>query len=576
MALSRSKAGRRFNPRCQFQSRWVSLENEGSEWKPHWKELAENFAPRMGRFLVSDVNKGTKQHQAIYDSTVLFALRTLAAGLMAGMTSPARPWHRLAVEDRDLMDFQPVKIWLDNATRVQRDLFARTNTYRALHTKYKELGLFGTHATIIADDFDKLYRMHSLTAGEYYLAQDPRRQINVLYREFNMTVSQMVREFGIENVSQTVKNLFHNSAGGRSGSGLDQWVTVMQAIEPRYERDPNARDNLNMPFRSVYFELGQDEDKLLRETGFQEFPALCPRWDTNSADIYGMSPAMEALGDAKQLAHEQIRKAECIDYKTDPPLAVPTSLAGSEIDRLPGGVTFVDNAGGQSAGIRSMFEVDLDIRDLREDILDARGRINQAFYVDMFLMIANDQRSNITAREIAERHEEKLLMLGPVLERLHTELLDPLIDITFTKMLQGNMLPPPPPELLGVELKVEFVSTLAQAQKAIGIESISRLVGGIGELAQLDPSAADKLNSDEVVDAYADALGVEANLIYPAEEVALVRQQRAQQQAQQQMMEAAPAAASAAASLSKIQNENPDAAQDVISQLQGYSAPPVL
>lgn len=552
--------------RTQYLNRWNALKNERSTWMTHWRELSDYYLPRSGRFFTRDVNRGDKRWNNIYDSTGTRSLRILAAGMMAGMTSPARPWFRLATPDSALMEYDPVKLWLNEVTKRMRLVFARSNTYRSLHNVYEELGLFGTAASIVVPDHDTLVRHHPLTAGEYALAADNRREICTLYREFEMTVSQMVREFGLEACSKTVQNLYKNG-----GKGLDTWITIVHVIEPRYDRDPKKATAKNMPYASCYFELGGGADKILRESGFNEFPAIAPRWGAVSGDVYGFSPGMEALGDAKQLQHQQLKKAEAIEYKVNPPLAVPTSLVNSDVDRLPGGIVYADS-NGQQGGIRSLYEVNLDLSHLREDIADVRQRINQAFYADLFLMLANDDRSNITAREVAERHEEKLLMLGPVLERLHNEMLDPLIDITFSRMMSSGMLNdlPPPRELQGMELKVEFVSTLAQAQRAVGVQSIDRLLGTVGAIAPLKPEVLDKLDTDQLIDAYSDMLGVDPTLIVADDRVAMIRESRAQQQQARQAAAMMQPAADTAHKLSQTPMGNDSALDSVMSMFQGY------
>jgi hypothetical protein len=188
----------------------------------------------------------------------------------------------------------------------------------------------------------------------------------------------------------------------------------------------------------------------------------------------------------------------------------------------------------------------LDLNHLLADIQDVRGRINQAFYTDLFLMLASAPTNNMTATEVAERHEEKLLMLGPVLERLHNELLDPLIERTFGRMIETGLVPPPPEELQGVDLNVEYVSMLAQAQRAVATNGIDRFVGNLGAVAQFKPDVLDKFDSDKWADAYSDMLGIDPELIVPNDRVAMIRAQRAQAaQAAQQQAQVAQAAATA-------------------------------
>ena len=333
-----------------------------------------------------------------------------------------------------------------------------------------------------------------------------------------------------------------------------------------------------MAYASIYFEASRDPDKdFLRESGYKRFPVLAPRWEVTGNDIYGTSPGMEALGDVKQLQHQQLRKTQAIDYMVNPPLQVPTAYKDAARQRLPGGVMYVDTTQ-QNGGIRSAFEVNLNLQHLQEDIMDVRQRINAAYYADMFLMMANDTRSGVTATEIAERHEEKLLMLGPVLERLHSELLEPLVTHTFQRALEVGILPPLPEELADMPLNVEFVSMLAQAQKAVSVNSTDRLIGHIGMIAQAkgDTAVWDKFDSDMSVERYADQLGVDPDLIVPGDKVALIREQRAQMIAQQQQQEAMSQMAQSASALGGVQTgpaASDNAGADLINLFSGYGSP---
>jgi hypothetical protein len=551
--------------RDKLYTRWGALKSERASWLAHWKEISDYLLPRNGRFFIQDRDKGYRRHNNIYDSTGTRALRVLAAGMMAGMTSPARPWFRLSTGDQDLMKSQPVKIWLNEVTRLMLEIFARGNTYRALHHMYEELGAFGTAASVVMEDYNDVIRHYPLTTGEFAIATDYRGQVNTLYREFQKTVAEVVGEFGIDNVSTTVKNMYDRGS-------LDQWVTIVHAIEPRTDRDPRKLDDKNMPFKSCYFELNSDKHQYLRESGFKVFPALCPRWTTSGGDIYGNSPGMEALGDIKQLQHEQLRKAQGIDYKTKPPLQVPSSMKNRDIETLPGGISFVD-ATGNTQGIQTAFEVNLDLSHLLADIQDVRGRIDKTFYADLFLMLANQTDTRMTATEVAERHEEKLLMLGTVIERLQNELLDPLIEMTFNRMLEAGIVPPPPPEIQGSNINVEFVSMLAQAQKAVSTNGIDRFMGNIAQVAQFKPEVLDKFDVDKWADIYSDVLGVDPELILPNDQVAQIRaaRQKAQQAAAQQAQMAQGAAT--AKDLSAADTGGQNALTDVMNMFSGYNSP---
>jgi hypothetical protein len=553
-------------PRERHNARWGALKTERSSWDAHWKEISEYLLPRSGRFFTEDRNRGNRRHNSIYDSTGTKALRVLGAGLMGGATSPARPWFRLATPDKDLMKYAPVKVWLNHVTHGMLNIFQRSNTYRTLHNMYEELGGFGTGAAVLMDDFDRVIHHYPLTIGEYALGTDYKGNVNTLYREFDKTVGALVEEFGLNNCSQNVRNFYDRGS-------LDQYITIIHAIEPRRDRDVRKRDARNMPFSSCYFEQGGQDNVYLRESGLKQFRALTPRWGVTGGNTYGDTcPGMESLGDIKQLQHEQLRKAEGIDYMTRPPLQVPSGLKNRELERLPGGVSYVDMAG-PGAGVKTLFDVNINLQHLLGDIQDVRERIRGTFYSDLFMMLANDTRSGTTATEIAERHEEKLLMLGPVIERVHNELLDPLVEMTFTRMLETGVVPPPPDELQGQDLNVEFVSMLAQAQRAVSTSSVDRYVGNLGQIATFKPNVLDKFDEDKWADAYADMLGVDPELVVPDDKVALVRKARAEQQQMAQQAAVLEQGATAANKLGNTPTDNKNALTDVIQQFSGYTTP---
>jgi Bacteriophage head to tail connecting protein len=550
-----------------LRKRWTALDTEWTSWRDVYAQLSDFVLPFAGRFSETDRNLGNRRYGNIFDSTTTRALLVLGAGLMSGMSSPARPWFRLGTADPELANYQPVKLWLNDVQRRMLDLFQRTNVYQFLHSSYLELGLYGTSATFLADDFESVLYGYPLTCGEYRISANYRGEVDTLGRKFQKTVSQVVREFGLANVSQSTKSMY-------DAGNLDSWVTLYHLVEPRADRDQSRRgDALNMPFSSKYWEDGaKNEETFLRESGFEEFPAICPRWQLFGSDIYGNSPGMVALGDVKQLQHEQLRKAEAIDYQTKPPLQVPTALKNRETNMLPGGVTYYDSANPQ-AGIRSMWDVNLNLSYLNADIADVRERINACFFVDLFLMLQGQDRTQMTATEVAERHEEKLLMLGPTLERLHDEALNPLVERAFARMLSLGLLPPPPEEMQNQQLNVEFISMLAQAQRAVGVNSTDRYLMTLGNIAQMKPEVVDKIDADSAADIIADQLGVDPRMIVGNEKVALIRQQRAQAQQAAAQAEMMQQAAGAAKDLGSINTAQPNGLTDLTNLTSGYTLP---
>jgi hypothetical protein len=380
---------------------------------------------------------------------------------------------------------------------------------------------------LILEDQDDVIRCHALTAGEYFLAHSERQAVNTLYREFAQTIGQVVSKFGLENCSATVRSLYESGQ-------IDREIMIGHAIEPEDTPiDPEQFWTVK-PWRSVYWEIGSGYTQILDVRGFNEFPVCAPRWSLVGNDVYGRSPGMDALGDIRALQIEQKRKAQAIEKMVNPPMLADVSLKNQPASLLPGGVTYLPG-GGAGVGFRPVYEINPPLDGLVQDIQEVQTRISKAFYADLWLMISqlDDVR---TAAEIAARREEKLLMLGPVLERLHSELLNPAIHRTFAIMARNQLLPPLPPGLNWQQIKVEYVSPLAQAQKASALGGIERLLAFIGQIAPLDPGALDTVNVDASIQDYADMLGVSPRLLVPQALIDQTRQARAQQAATKQQI----------------------------------------
>ena len=538
----------------QTQRLYAELVKQRESWKTHWRDLSDYISPRTSRFLTTDRNDGKKKHNNIIDSTATFAARTLASGMMSGITSPSRPWFRLAMPDPDLNEFGSVRVWLDTVEQRMRDVFLKSNLYTHLPRMYSGLGVYGTSALGIFSDLDDTIRAMAYPLGSYVLSGNDKGVVDCFMREFSMTVRQIVEKFGLENVSTSVRNQWDRS-------NYETWIDVVHSIMPNLDHVDGALEARRFAWGSTYFEKATKNDETLSESGFNEFPIMAPRWDVTGEDVYGMSPAMDVLGDVKALQLLQKQKSKAIEKQINPPLSAPAEMANNAISTLPGAINYENRATSQG-GLRPVYEVTFDIGGTQLETQEMQMRIRRAFYEDLFLMLASDPRTQPpTAREIQERHEEKLLMLGPVLERLNDEALDPLIDRTFSLMLRRGDIPEPPPEIQGQELKVEYVSILAQAQKLVGIGSVDRFVGYIANVSQFWPEALDKFDIDKSIDDYGEMLGVSADLILDED---VVQEKRDARAAEQQAMQEA-AIAREAVTAQKEMSETDTAGQNALT-----------
>ena len=532
--------------------RLSALKTERYSWFQHWRDLSDYILPRRGKFLITQNqgNRGNIKTNKIIDSTATKAACTLANGMQGGITSPARPWFRLDCNDPELSDKDPVKLWLDEVHRRMLIVLARSNIYNCLHVGYEEVGVFGTGVVMLEDALDpvtgdpgNVINGITLTVGEYFLAQAKNGDCETLYREFVLTVEQVVDRFGYDNCSQSVKSLYDADQDDRE-------VIVCAAIE---KNDGEYKHPLlrGKPWVSLYWESGTEQNLVLEIKGEMEKPFLAFRWHTISNEAYGRSPGMDCLGDVKALQKAQLRSAQAIDKIVDPPMVASANMKNEPASLLPGGITYSMTQNGE--GFKPAYEIPPQIQGIEMKIKECQQRINGMFYYDLWMML--DNLEGVQPRnqmEISERKQEKMLQLGPVLERLQSEMLTPLIVRVFNLMDRGGLLPPRPPEMIKTGWTPRYVSTLAEAQKAVDTSGIERVVGFVGSLAGARPDALDLLNIDEIIPGYSDMLGVSPKYIVPQDKVDALRAARAKQQQQQQAMQNGMALTQGAQNLSQV------------------------
>lgn len=481
--------------------------------------------------------------------------------MTSGITSPARPWFALTTQDADLAKFGKVREWLENVRNIMTATNNRSNIYSTFPNIYKDTGIFATAPFLMAEDFTgNVFHTTTVDLGTYMIGEDSKGRVNTFVREFRMTVQQLVDMFGEYKNGKPVWSNFSQVAKNKYEAGNTQdWIEVVHIVAPNRQYNPSKTNSKFKKFSSCYFEKSNNEDKFLRESGYDLFPILCPRWNAKAGDVYGTSsPGINALGDIRQLQHGELRTAEGLDKLVRPPMKGSANIINNGANLLPGGVTWIDDTL-QNAIFEPVMNINFPFNQVEAKQEQIRGRINEAFYKNLFLMLANDQRSNITAREIEARYEEKLVMLGPVLQQFNTDCLDPFIDLSFDYHLRQGLLPPPPEELQGIPLKIEYISVIAQAQKTLGINALDRFITSVGNAAAMNPAVIEKIDFDNWVDDYADQLSINPKVIRSNDVVQAMRMQQAQAQAQAQQMEMAQMQARTAKDLSQASLEGNNA-----------------
>lgn len=561
-------ARRSFNPvdvafRRYSEGRLIALRVNRYSWWVHWRELADYILPRRYKWLITpnQMARGAPINQHILDSSGTIAARNLASGLVSGKSSPTSPWFRLKIGKIDSTQTGPVSLWLAECERLMYLIFAESNFYTSIAVFYFDLVVFGTAVTLEYEDFKTVVNFVNPCLGEYYVDIDGSYRPCVFYREFTMTVDALVKEFGYDNVSDPIKQLYDDTGG----ANLTRELIVAHSIERN--DDGRAREfgfRPNAVYREAYWEWGGSTSPqggatsppgFLRRRNYFEKPCIIGRWDIVSNDPYGRSPGMDALPDIKQIQLETRRKAQAIDKMVNPPLVADVQLKNQPANLTPGGITYVAGfAAAGKPGFASVYETKFPVEAITADIEMVKARITQVFFNDVLKVASQyETRSNVTAVEWDLRKSEALVMLGPVLERIDTEVLKPIIERTFAIANRAGIFPPPPQEVQGRLMNIEFVSMLSQAQQAAASGGIERLFQLVGGLVGVDPAVMDNVDVDYSIDKFSSLLNNDPKMIRSPVALQQIRQQRQQDQRQAQQAQIAQQLSQGAKNLSQAQ-----------------------
>lgn len=529
----------------------------------YWSQLAEYQLPERYRWLVTANNwsRMGPVNQAIVDTTPTWSLEVCSSGMVDGLMPTTRRWFKVKIALADIEPDQEGQEWLESTESRAYVVLAQSNFYDVMSQAAQDEVAFGTAPVIMYEDYDDVIRCYGPCAGEYYLSASSRLSIDTMYREYTMTVSQIVEMFTLKACPEQVRKLWE--AGGAS---LENEMVVAHAIEPNFPLDGRGRTKGSkidvikgrFPFREVYWLKGTKTSGPLSKRGFHHKPFAVFRWAKVGNDPYGVRcPGMVALGDNKQLQLETRRKAEGIEKQVRPPMGADPALKNEPSSILPGNITYMDTANGKK-GFWPLFEVKPDLNAMVADLKEIQGRIERSYLVDVFMAITQMEgvqpRNNL---EIAKREQEKMQRLGPVIGLWKTEGAQPLLQRLLEIMERRKLLKPLPQSLQGVPLKFDIIDMVTLAQlgtETAAMEETFR-VGGELSLAAKNAGVPDPLrvvNLDESFRIFADRNSFPVKGLYTEKEVAQHDKIRAKAAQQQQMAQVAPAAVDAAKSLSQI------------------------
>jgi hypothetical protein len=503
----------------QLKDNLSRLMEKRSNWESHWQEVADLMLPRKAE-ITKERARGDKRHTQIFDATAVHALELLAASLHGMLTSSANRWFSLRFKEIQLNESDEAKEWLEDSTQRMYDVISKSNFQQEIFECYHDLIAFGTSCLMIEEDQEDVLNFSARHIKEIYIQENKKGYVDTLYRRFKMPAQAAVSKFGFENVSRDIQNIANKNP-------FDD-IDLVHVVRPRAEYDPKKKDKKNMPYQSVYFEYGSGH--IISIGGFLEHPYVIPRYLKASTEQYGRSPGMNALPDVKVLNKMVENSLKAAAKQIDPPLLIPDDGMLAPIRMSPGSINYYRSGSRdriEPLNINANTSITINNENQRRDA------INKMFHIDQLVVTEN---RNMTATEVIQRQEEKMRILGPVLGRLQSELLAPLITRVFNILLRNGLFMQSPDILQQQELKIEFVSPMALAQRGQELQSLMRGLEIFGSLAQTMP-VMDYIDENGLVKQIISILGLPAKVIKSDAEVEQIRSDRAEQEAQQMEMQ---------------------------------------
>jgi hypothetical protein len=491
-------------------------------WEPLWKDITNYVLPRRS-FWDIDATPGKKPATKVFDGTAIAALQLLVDGLLGYLVSPKIKWFRLGMERRELQDVPYVADWLEAVEDVLYAEFSKSNFYEAMSEFFLDAASIGTAVMLVEDDVKEGRILYSTRhMKEVYIAESRTGMVDTLYREYQITNRQAFQEWGNKLCQQRIEQTEQNPFGK---------TKIIHAVYPRTDREYGKIDSVNKPWASAYYDVAHSEK--IDVGGFDSFPYLVWRWRKNSDEVYGRSPAADAIQDIIRINQMGKTALQAGQLAVEPPLNVPKEMKGLE-RIVPRGYNYYTNPKATITPIN----LGQNYPWAKEEEQEVREQIRDIFRTRIFVLMEMLEGSNKTATEIREIQGEKAAVLGATIGRLNSETLIPLIDRNY-EICDKNGLIPPPPEVLGGggRVKIEFQGPLAQAQKRYhesqGVIAGTQFIGGLREMF---PESLDNVDADELMRVGMDSQGMPQGVIREKPEVKQIREirQKAQEQEKQE------------------------------------------
>lgn len=495
-------------------ARFNEAKNVRSAWETHWQSVANLILPTRA-FTVKHVS-GAPRRNEIYNETAVLACESLAAALHGLLSNPSIRWMQLDVPDEsDKPDYE-LEDWLYDSTTRMLAFTSRANSGfpTSSHELCLDLSGFGTGSVQILEK-GNTFKFIARDLSNFYLACDDIGDVIGVFREFELTAMEILEMFGDDkNVPEFIIE--------KAKDPKEFWTKFIIVHEvtyrPMYEREGKSGAKAK-PIASRYI-LSEQGHHLLRESGFNEWPYLTPRWSKAAEEPYGRGPGMMALPGVKTVNVMDFDVLMAGELAVRPPMMVPARGMEGPVRTAPGAANYYkfgtrDRPEPMLTGVNPGIGLDL--------IQHREAKIEKAFYLDAIRM---PERDRMTAEEIITRRQQGLLQTSAVLSRLFGEWLTPAVHRLYRFMKKRRMLLPEPASLKGRTLDVHYTSPMALSQKAGTAGAFKAAMNDATEVIALRADVTDNIDPDYAFRHIINAHGVDPKVLRRPKDVKRLRKQR--------------------------------------------------
>lgn len=538
-------------PKAQeLVDRFQQLLSSRSNFESYWQSLHDYF------YLESpDVNKsyypGSELDSTyLWDSTTLEAGDVLASGFMNYLTPPTSKWFRLRAKNPNLSQSKNVSDFLEDVASEVNYTLNRSNFYDQCFPAYKSSGIYGTSILLEEEDIQDEARFLSLPLKQCVIVEDGRGRVIEYYIEFEYTAFQAMTRWGREKLSENMQE----ELKVRNDNKKHRFLLF---IAKRSARDIGKTDKKNMPVQATWIDI--EARTIIEEGGYNEFPAMCHRFDKRPFIPWGFSPAMKSLPFARLLNAVAKTNLRAMMKQTDPPIALPENAFLMPFNANPRAINYYKKSAMDSSKDIFSFGNFGDPNFGMNAVEYYSQKVKSLMFNDVFLAFEGLTKQ-MNNPEVMERINEKMTLLGPAVGRWTAEVLNPIIIRTVGILFRRGKLPQPPDELINdPNYEIDFVGQLAQAQRRSELNTLVTAMTMVGQMAQFSPDVLDKVDTDRTVDEVWGITGAPVQVLRDDDEIAELRNGRAEQAAMNRQLQLAGAGVGVGKVASEIDKNVADA-----------------